>query len=89
MTWGAGVGNLPQQLVHVGDSISPTARRMPQSGAPSLITRWERLVDWVEVICEQGIRHGRTLTVRRRNRNGFIADELSRRVGIGSPIPVR
>src|SRR5713226_4840616 len=56
---------------------------------PILVGSWERWVDGVEGVLVQGVRHSGRVTVRRGDVNALQRDDLRRRDGIGSPIPVR
>lgn len=49
--------------------------------------RWEGWVDGMESVFDEGVRHS-FLTVRRGDLDDFESDNLRRRDGISSPIPV-
>src|SRR5580692_13153165 len=63
---------------------------MPDRRRPTVVGtwfRWEGWVDGVESVFDEGVRH-KFLTLRRGDLDGFKGDNLRRRDGVSSPIPV-
>ena len=50
--------------------------------------RWEGRIDGTESILDDGVRHSGRLTIRRDDIDSLQRDNLRRRDGISSPIPV-
>lgn len=79
---------IPYQAWNVGH-IWGAGRGTPDRRPQKAPRAWERRVDGVEGVLEQGVRHRGRLTVGRDDIDGLQRDDLRRWDAIRSPIPVR